>query len=250
MDDKKRQTVSASASGSVMGASPNQCVLGAQTGPIIVRQVVGEQERQKVLDIHVVVPDAKPPIEQIIDVFIKNVEVNSVDVITDKVIVRGALEVKAIYVAGTADQSVHAVEVKNFKWTQDVDVPGARRGMDTDASVAVEFVDYDVEENTRAYRHKYGPLGKYEECEDECEEEEEEPATYYQCGVTPTPPPPPPPPPPQPEPQPEPEPEPEAVGTRDFDVSIVLKVVAKVLADREVHLGQQQMPPMPPHPKG
>ena len=245
MDDKKRQTVSASSSGSVMGTSPNKCVLGAQTGPIIVRQVIGEQERQKVLDIHVVVPDNKPPIEQIIDVFIKNVEVNSVDVITDKVIVRGDLEVKAIYVAGTADQSVHAVEIKNFKWTQDVDVPGARRGMDTDASVVVEFVDYDVEERTRAYSHKYGgPLSQYEEVEQETEPEE-----YYQCSQPPQPACSPP---PQVEaaacpPPPQVEAAEEAVGTREFDVSIVLKVTAKVLADREVNLGQ---PPLPPSPKG
>jgi len=218
VDDKKRQTVSASTSGSVMGASSNQCVLGAQTGPIIVRQVVGEQERQKVLDIHVVVPEDRPPIEQIIDVFIKNVEVNSVDVITDKVIVRGDLEVKAIYVAGTADQSVHAVEIKNFKWTQDVDLAGARKGMDADASVVVEFVDFDVEEHTRAYRHKYGTMGNYDD--DDCDDHDD----HDKCDETP----------------------PEPRGTREFDVSIVLKVTAKVLADREVQLG----PSMPPIPKG
>jgi hypothetical protein len=218
VDDKKRQTVSASMSGSVLGASSNQCVLGAQTGPIIVRQVVGEQERQKVLDIHVVVPEDRPPIEQIIDVFIKNVEVNSVDVITDKVIVRGDLEVKAIYVAGTADQSVHAVEIKNFKWTQDVDLAGARKGMDADASVVVEFVDFDVEEHTKPHRHKYGTMGKYDD--DDCDDHDEQEQCY--------------------------EPSPELIGTREFDVSIVLKVTAKVLADREVQLG----PSMPPYPKG
>ncbi len=108
MDDKKsRQTVSASSSGASMAMSPNQCTLGAQTGPqtIIVRQVIGESEQQKVLDVSVVVPDPKPAIEQIIDVFVKNVNVNSVDVITDKVIVRGDLEIKAIYVACTPDQA-------------------------------------------------------------------------------------------------------------------------------------------------
>ena len=47
------------------------CTLGAETGPqtIIVRQVIAEKEKQKVLDIHVVVPAKKPAIEQIVDVF-------------------------------------------------------------------------------------------------------------------------------------------------------------------------------------
>ena len=101
------------------------------------------------------VPDKKPAIEQIVDVFVKEVEINCVDVITDKVIVRGEFEVKAIYVACLPDQPVHAVEIKHFKWTQDIDMPGARKGMDADASVIVEFVDYEVDECSRAYKYKY-----------------------------------------------------------------------------------------------
>jgi len=127
----------------------NNCTLGVQAGPIIVRQVIGEKTKQKVLDIHVVVPERKPSIEQIVDVFVKDVEVLNVEVITDKVIVRGEFEIKAIYVADLPDQPVHAVEIKHYKWTQDIEVPGARRGMDADASVVVEFVDYDVDNHTR-----------------------------------------------------------------------------------------------------
>lgn len=132
--------------------------LPMQTGPqsMIVRQVIGEREQQKVLDLHICVPNHKPAIEQIVDVFVKDVEVSCIDVITNRVIVRGELEVKAIYVACLPDQPVHAIEVKHYKWTQDIDIPGARRGMDADAGVIVEFVDYDVEECSRAYKHKYG----------------------------------------------------------------------------------------------
>ena len=214
-----RQTVSASSVGTSMVTTTNQCVLGAQVGPIIVRQVIGEAEKQKVLDIHVVVPEQKPAIEQIIDVFVKDVEVNSVDIIFDKVIVRGELEIKAIYVACLPEQSVHAVELKNVRWTQDIDLPGARKGMDADASVVVEFVDYDIECNTRAYRHKYGGMGggmgkfpQHHDCDAEhCHEEEE-------C---------------------------EEECTREFDVSIVLKITAKVLADREVQIGTAGLPTTP-----
>lgn len=134
-----------------------------QTGPqsMIVRQVIGEREKQKVLDLHICVPRNKPAIEQIVDVFVKDVEVSCIDVITDRVIVRGELEVKTIYVACLPEQPVHAIEVKHYKWTQDIDIPGARRGMDADAGVIVEFVDYDVDDCSRAYKHKYGKGKKH-----------------------------------------------------------------------------------------
>lgn len=247
----------------------NQCV-GAQMGPqtIIVRQVVGEQEQQKVLDIHVVVPDRKPAIEQIVDVFVKNVQINSVGVITDKIIVRGDFEIKAIYVACLPDQPVHAVEIKNYKFTQDIAIPGARKGMDADASVAIEFVDYDIDESSCVRAYKYKNVGK-SVCEPVCQVEEPEPvepeeAEEMECNVppkpmcTPKPPCPPkpapqptPPPTPQPTPQPAPPPElpvapeMEEGGTREFDVSVVLKITGKVLTDREVQIGGGGLPLKP-----
>lgn len=225
MDDKNlRQTVSASTMGTTTVVSPEQCTLGAQAGPIIVRQVIGEAEQQKVLDINIVVPDEKPPIEQIIDVFVKDVEINSVDVITDKVIVRGELEIKAIYVADTPDMAVHAVELRHFRWTQDIAIPGARKGMDADASVVVEFVDFDVEEHTHAHRYKYGDMKKWHD-DDECEEEDANDECEDTCDH---------------------DQHPHHHILRRFDVSVVLKITAKVLADREVQFGAV----LPPVPKG
>lgn len=264
---------------------PDYCTLGAQTGPqtIIVRQVLGEREKQKALDIHVHVPERKPAIEQVVDVFVKNVEVNCVDVITDKVVVRGEFEIKAIYVACLPDNPVHAVEIKHFKWTQDIDIIGARRGMDAEANVVVEFVDYDVQEMTRAYKYKYH--GNCDPCEkpmDSCEPDTDhctdtkdtcdcatdddcmypphhpmppfKPPTMHPCPpehpckpnlppfqppMNPCPPPCPPPKPPRPPKPPCPPCPPiccEDICCRDFDVSIVLKITAKVLADREVQM--------------
>lgn len=209
-------------------ATGDPCTLGAQTGPIIVRQVVGEKMKQKVLDIHVVVPDAKPSIEQIVDVFVKEVCVTNVEVITDKVIVRGEFEIKAIYVACLPDQPVHAVEIKHYKWTQDIDLPGARRGMDADASVVVEFVDYDIENDhdchhhhhhhrSRAYQYKYG--GKHHnDCDMECDDGDVAGDTTDEYDDD---------------------------CLREFDVSVVLKITAKVLADREVTLGTGTVPTNP-----
>mgnify|MGYP001613179804 CR=1 FL=1 len=241
MDDKDlRQTVSASSKGMY---NYNQCTLGTQTGPqtIIVRQVIAESEEQKVLDIHVVVPEQKPSIEQIVDVFVKNVEINYVDVITDKVIVRGEFEVKAIYVADLPNHPVHAVEIRHYRWTQDLAMSGVRKGMDADASVVVEFVDYDMDEWTRAYKHKH-----WEDCDDDtpdtCDAEDTE-DTEDTCDTDDT-----------------------CTDTcdtddhdhhghcghhhhhhncREFDVSVVLKITAKVMTDREVQLGVTTMPTSP-----
>ena len=308
--------------------------LPMQTGPqsMIVRQVIGEREKQKVLDLHICVPHNKPAVEQIVDVFVKDVEVSCVDVITDRVIVRGELEVKTIYVACLPDQPVHAIEMKHYKWTQDIDIPGARRGMDADAGVIVEFVDYDVDECSRAYKHKYGKGKKHkvDSCSTDSDLFGDTSCTSdeYGCGLMPMPPIAPCPKPPKPCPPPKPPCPPYTSDTsytydtpchshhcdnlpycdtspscsdphygkphpckppkppkpckpprpphhhhkphycydsstscsctscdctteclREFDVSIVLRITAKVLADREVQMSlpmpnQQMQPPM------
>lgn len=267
---------------------PDYCTLGAQTGPqtIVVRQVLGEKEKQKVLDIHVRVPERKPAIEQIVDVFVKNIEVNCVDIITDKVIVRGEFEVKAIYVACLPGNPVHAVEIKHYKWTQDIDVPGARRGMDAEASVICEFVDYEVAEMTRAYKYKYhgdDQCDTPDHCtcdstdSDMCDDGWHKPMPPFKppfkppyddpcvppmdaCQPDCPSPCPPPMPPMPPKPMP-PKPMPPCPPTpcveiccREFDVSIVLKITAKVLADREVQMNGNQTGgasmKLPEQPKG
>ena len=231
----------------------NPCTLGMETGPqnIIVRQVIGEAEKQKVLDIHVVVPDTKPAVEQIIDVFVKDLEINCVDVIYDKIIVRGEFEIKTIYVADLPNNPVHAIEIKHYRWTQDIDMPGARRGMDADASVFVEFVDYDVDEWSRAYKYKYGEMDcddnddDDDDCDDDndndndcdddddhhhhdhdnhnchdphnCNDHKHHKHHHHHCS-------------------------------REFDISIVLKIIGKVIADREVQIGGGGS--LPNKPKG
>lgn len=216
-------------------ANNNACTLGAQTGTIIVRQIIGEKEKQKALDIHVTVPERKPSIEQIVDVFVKEVEVCSVDVITDKVIVRGEFEIKAIYVAALPEQPVHAVEIKHYKWTLDIDIPGARRGMDAEASVVVEFVDYDVDHHHRAYKYKnFEPLDcddddddhddhDHDDCHDhhhdDCHDDHDDCGGHHHHH--------------------------HHHVCREFDVSVILKVTAKVMTDREVTIGTGTLPTTP-----
>jgi len=116
-----------------------------EPGPetIEVEQVLGAAMAQRVVEFDMFVPEKKPDIEQVVDVYVKDVEINSVDVIPDKVIIRGELEVKVMYVADLPNQPVHAFERKQVRFTRDIVIEGAEKDMDANADVTVEFVDYD-----------------------------------------------------------------------------------------------------------
>lgn len=116
-----------------------------EPGPetIEIEQVLGAEMAQRVVEFDMFVPERKPDIEQVVDVYVKNVEINDVNVIHDKVIIRGDLEVKVMYVADLPDQPVHAFEKRHIRYTRDIVVDGAEPGMDASADVTVEYVDYD-----------------------------------------------------------------------------------------------------------
>ncbi|WP_371372813.1 DUF3794 domain-containing protein [Sporomusa aerivorans] len=248
---------------------PNYCTAGASAGPktIMVQQVLGEREVQKSLDIHVVVPRHKPAIEQIVDVFVKRLCITSVDVIPNKVIVRGQFEVKALYVACRPRHPVHAVEVWPIRFTAYADIRGVRRGTDADASVMVEFVDYDCDEHTRAYWHKkkshdHDWHDDYDDCDDDwdyddcddddcddcdchdechhkhkphkkhkckpdCDDDCDCDHDYHHC-----------------------KPHRPRRRTRRFDVSVVLRITVKAMTEREVTLYQGYPGGLPAKPKG
>ncbi|MDL2280552.1 DUF3794 domain-containing protein [Selenomonadales bacterium OttesenSCG-928-I06] len=123
------------------------CVCQANVAPqtIQVEQVLGANMAQRIVEFDLVVPENKPGIEQIIDVYVKNIEITAADIILDRVIVRGCLEVKVLYVADLPDQPVHAFERKNVKFTRDIEILGAEPGMKVNADTMVEFIDYDVD---------------------------------------------------------------------------------------------------------
>jgi len=118
-----------------------------EPGPetIDVEQVLGAEMAQSVVEFDMFVPDPKPDIEQVIDVYVKGVQITSVDVIPDKVIVRGDLEVKVMYVADLPDQPVHAYERSHVRFTRDIEIDGAAKGMNAEADVTVEYVNYDFD---------------------------------------------------------------------------------------------------------
>lgn len=124
---------------------------------MVVCELVGENQCQKSMDICVRVPRRNPAIEQIIDVYVKDLKLTNVHTICDKVVVRGCFEVKVLYTACKPKKPVHAIEVRNIRFTADVELWGASSGMETEADVIVEFIDYDCDECTRAHWYKHNP---------------------------------------------------------------------------------------------
>lgn len=158
---------------------------GCPSKPVYVQQIVGVGETQKSLDIHIRVPKRKPAIEQIVDVFVKKPCIADVDVINDKVIVRGQFEIKTLYVACLPSQPVHAVEARRIRFTADIPICGARCGMDADAWVSVEYVDYDCDHSCRAYWHKQWEewdRGYY--CQDGCKKKHKHHFYHDDCDDT------------------------------------------------------------------
>jgi hypothetical protein len=110
---------------------------------IEVEQVLGAKMTQRVVEFDMFVPSQKPDIEQVVDVYVKDVCCTGIDVIRDKVIIRGKLEVKVMYVADLPNQPVHAFERHDVRFTRDVEIDGAEQDMKATSDITVEYVDYD-----------------------------------------------------------------------------------------------------------
>jgi len=156
MDDELRQSsgsTSASTTASTTGVTTvesAELICGCpEPGieKIEVEQVLGAEMAQRVVEFDMFVPSQKPDIEQVIDVYVKDVCIKTVDIIKDKVIIRGELEVKVMYVADLPNQPVHAFEKSNVRFTRDIEVDGADPDMKATADVTVEYVDYDFNED-------------------------------------------------------------------------------------------------------
>lgn len=127
-----------------------------QMEKIKVEQVVAAGSAQRVIEINVTVPPQKPPIEQVIKLVVKNLEVTNVKVIPNKVIISGEFDVKVMYVAFLPDQPVHAVEIENYKFTKDIPLEGITKDMDAEGDVVLEYSDYDFEcEKQHHHHHKH-----------------------------------------------------------------------------------------------
>ena len=123
---------------------PNFIVKPPGPQHIVVQQVIGNQNVDKVIEIRLVVPRQKPAIEQVVDVLVKRLCIANVEVLAHKVVVRGSFEVKALYVACLPSQPVHAIEARHVRFTAAAHIPGCHYGLDADANAYVEHIDYSI----------------------------------------------------------------------------------------------------------
>lgn len=103
-----------------------------------IEHVVGERSKQAVVQGDFRVPEPKPGIEKIISID-KTVKIKKVEVIKDKVIIEGHLNLQIVYAADCPDQPVHHTHVR-LDFTQFVEIPGAEPGMTAWAKVKVEDI--------------------------------------------------------------------------------------------------------------
>lgn len=116
-----------------------------------VEHVVGEQTKQAVVQEVLRVPAPKPCIEKIVSVD-KTVKVTKVEIIKNKVIVEGYLNLQVVYVSIAPDQAVHHTHAR-LNFTQFVEIPGAEPEMTARAKVTVEDIQGKV---------KHGENDKFE----------------------------------------------------------------------------------------
>ncbi|MGQ9754794.1 MAG: SPOCS domain-containing protein [Desulfotomaculales bacterium] len=110
---------------------------------LFLAQVVGEAVQQVVLRETGRIPDQKPPAQKVLDVFVHSVEVTETEILANKVIVRGAVEVKVTYVSTAVDQPVHAFE-ERITFNVAVPIPGAKPDMTVQVTVTVEHASGDL----------------------------------------------------------------------------------------------------------
>ncbi|MCG0275054.1 MAG: DUF3794 domain-containing protein [Thermosediminibacteraceae bacterium] len=114
-----------------------------------VDQVVGEDRAQTVVEGTIMLPHGKPDIERVLaveaEVNTENLEINIID---DKVVVDGTIDVEALYVGKVPSESqpVHFVEgTVDFSFF--VKIPGARKNMDVRVKARVEHVQFSHNEH-------------------------------------------------------------------------------------------------------
>jgi len=103
---------------------------------------IGSGETQVVLRETAAIPAEKPDIMKVLDARVDKTEVTETNILKEKVLVRGYVEVQVIYVSAKPGQDVHALHQRlNFRTF--VVVPGAEKGMDVKVRVEPEFVNVE-----------------------------------------------------------------------------------------------------------
>ncbi|MBF7082664.1 DUF3794 domain-containing protein [Desulfallas sp. Bu1-1] len=116
-----------------------------KTVELNVEQLIGEGTSQVVVRESFETPDTKPCPEKVLNVSIDETKVTEKKIIKNKVITRGYVDIKIIYVSAKPDQAVHAMHQRlNFRTF--VEIKGAVEGMDVTVKPAVEYINAVAED--------------------------------------------------------------------------------------------------------
>ncbi len=91
-------------------------------------------------------PSQKPDIDKVKEVIASDVIIKDVDVIKDKVLIKGEIEFEILYTAMNKDQSMHMIHRK-VPFKTFIDVPGARANDHADIDVEVEWANAKLNEH-------------------------------------------------------------------------------------------------------
>lgn len=117
-----------------------------ETVDLQIEDLVGEECKQVVVKDAKEPPSQKPDIDKIKEVIAGDVVIKDIDVIKDKVLVKGEIEFEILYTAMNKDQSMHMIHRK-VPFKTFVDVPGARPDDNVDIDVEVEWANAKIDED-------------------------------------------------------------------------------------------------------
>ncbi|MBA1334817.1 MAG: hypothetical protein HPY66_0437 [Firmicutes bacterium] len=106
---------------------------------IRIDQVMGEEVTQAMVEGDVVVPDSKPDVDKILSV---NgwVVITDKEVVEDRIILEGAVNVKTLYISREGDQPLYYME-GSFGFTQQIELSGINSRMDAEVHAEIEHLD-------------------------------------------------------------------------------------------------------------
>ncbi|HEY5584459.1 MAG TPA: SPOCS domain-containing protein [Ruminiclostridium sp.] len=107
-----------------------------------VKNLMGEDTIQTVIENDIIVPDTKPDIARVLlidgDVF-----VTGCDTGTDRVVNSGCIMCKILYISDDETKSVKSI-ISNIPFSYTLDIPGVRSGMKGRAKGIIEHIDYTL----------------------------------------------------------------------------------------------------------
>ncbi|GAB6179088.1 hypothetical protein JCM14036_04070 [Desulfotomaculum defluvii] len=119
---------------------------GADTDTVTLdmESLVAEECKQVIIRDAREIPAGKPDVDKVREITVGDVEIRDVDIIQDKVLIKGTIEFEILYIAMNERKSLHTIH-REVDFKTFIDVPGARPGNEADIDVEVEWANVKLE---------------------------------------------------------------------------------------------------------